>query len=757
MSLALARGLWRIFVNLFDLKSLQLLLKQTRQHWIYAVFAIVLATLVHAGLFFLVPLLAFFYLRFPRRFWLLLLVFGISFLALTFATRPPEIPELNPNVATYTAQVLRVRRRTNERQTAIIEIGDQQVFMTYRSTSPQLMPGQTIELTGRLTQPSEPTVPHRFNFRSFLFYQGTHLTIHTSQLEVVDTSFSIWQLQHNIAQWIRDRFPPLTSSYLQSFFFGLRDDMDEEMMGIYGDLGILHVFAISGVHVTLLSGIIKDVLKRIGLIDWIVDGFIIAFCIAFVFISGGSISIIRACAMGILAIVNRRFKLGLSSFDIFALVFISNFIINPLVVFQRGFQYSYWISFVLICSRPSLQNLSPVKGRMSVVFLARMASIPIAVASGFEINITSYLANLVLVPLLMQIIIPALLITLLLPFLAPLTDIMLQVFESLNSFLQPFLNINLTFGSVGLPVVILLMGLLLANCYLYEKHKKLLIRLLLIGLYILVLEGNRLWMPYSTVTFLDVGQGDAVIIRSPFQTCTIIVDTGGDVSRIRSDNPSIFANTLEPYLLGNGVRNVDFLILTHEHYDHIAETIPLMQRFNVRNLIISEAQHEHQMRAVIAEAKRQNIAIHVARPLDSFICGNQFYTFVHAEIDNLDVNEDSLVMTVEVGGVNVLLTGDIGHPTEAAVLANIQLPHIDIYHVAHHGSRYSNSLDFMEALNISYAVVQVGRRNLYGHPHPELFEVTDALAIPLLNNAVHGTVQFRLQRNGYQIHIWPFE
>jgi len=461
--------------------------------------------------------------------------------------------------------------------------------------------------------------------------------------------------------------------------------------------------------------------------------------------------------MAILSIVNRRVKLGLSSFDIFAIVFIANFVLNPLIVYQRGFQFSYWISFILICSRPALRNLTPIRSRLTIVFLARMAAIPIAVTSGYEINITSYIANLILVPLLMQIIIPALLITLFLPFLAPLTDFLLQTFEYLNGFLQPFLNTNITFGSVSLSVIILLMSLLLASCYFYEKFKKLWIRLALIGLYFLVLETNRIWQPYTAVTFLDVGQGDATIIRSPYQSCTIVIDTGGDLSRIHSDDPSIFSNTLKPYLLGNGVRNIDFLILTHEHYDHIGEAIPLMNRFNVQNIILSEAEHDHQMEAIIREARRLSIPIHVARPRDTFTCGNQIYTFIHDDIDHLDINEDSLVMTVEIDGFNVLLTGDIGHITEPAILENNHLTYIHVYQVAHHGSRHSNSVEFMAALNIHYAIVQVGRRNFYGHPHSELFEITEKLEIPLLNNAVHGTVQFRLRNNNYHIHIWPFE
>lgn len=753
MCLELGLEQWRTFVNLLSLNHC----KRTRQQWIYVVFAIVLGILVYNGLFILLPLLAFFYFRFPKNYWIFLSLFGTSFLLLHFATKAPTTSYLSGEQTTYTAQIVRVRRRTDERQTAIIDIDGERVFMTFRDTYPRLVPGQTVTIFGRLTEVLEPTVPHRFNFRAFLRNQGIYLTIHTSELTVTETNFSPWRLQYDMADWIRNQFPPLTASYLQSFFLGLRDDMDEETMAMFNQLGILQIFSISGVNITLLTGILKDTLKRMGLIDIFVDAIVTIFCISFIFIAGGSVSVIRACSMAIFAIINRRFKMGFSSFDMFSLVFIINFMLNPLVVYQGGFQFSYWISFVLICSKSSLKNLSPIQSRIAIVYLARMASIPLSVAAGYEINVTSYLSNLLISPLLMMLIIPSLLITLLLPFLAPLMDVLLQAFESINGFLEPLLNVNVIFGSVSLSIIILLMSLLLMSCYFYEKYKKLWIRLALIGLYALVLEGNRLWQPYSIITFLDVGQGDATIIRSPYQACTIIIDTGGDVSRVHNDNPSIFNNTLEPYLLGNGVRHIDFLILTHEHYDHIAEAIPLMNRFNVQHIILSEAAHEHQMQTIVEEAKRLRIPVLIARPLDTFTCGNQVYTFIHDQVDGSDVNEDSLVMTVEINGFNILLTGDMGHVTEPAVLENNHLDHFHVYQVAHHGSRYSNSLAFMSALNIRYAIVQAGRRNFYGHPHEELFDVINELEIPLLNNMEHGTIQFRFRNGTYQIHIWPFD
>jgi len=731
-------------------------IKPARQHLIYGAFCVLLGVLVYNGLYILLLSLVFFCVRFPKKYWLFFLIFGASVGWLHFHNQHPTLPDLDGVPRAYVAEVIRIRRQSDDRQTAMIDIDGHSVFMTLRNAEPRLAPGQTIEVYGRLSSPTSPTVPHRFNFQDFLLNQGIHLTMHTDQVTVVSDRFSVWQIQHQLGDWVQNTFPEPTSSYLQSFFFGLRRDMDEDIMSIFSDLGILHVLAISGVHVTLLTGILKDGLKRIGLIDLFVDGVVVLFCIAFIFVAGGSISIVRASSMSLLSLINRRFKLGLSSFDVFALVFMACFIVNPLLVYQGGFQFSFWISFVLICSRPTLQGSSPLKSKLAIVYLARMASIPISVSSGFEVNVTSYVANLLLVPLLMQFIIPALLVSLFLPFLSPVTNFLLEIFEEINLFLHPILNVNLIFGALPLVGVVLLMGCLLLSCFYYERHRKLWIRLALIGVYVLVLEGARLWQPYSAVTFLDVGQGDAAIIRSPYHSCTIVVDTGGDVSRVRGHNPSIFSNTLEPYLLGNGVRRVDLLILTHEHYDHIAEAIPLMNRFEVGGLIISEAEAGDQLQTILDEADRLGIPVHRATPLDTFTCGNQHYTFIHREIDNQDVNEDSLVMAVDVEGWSILLTGDIGHPTEDVILVNNPLERVDVYQVAHHGSRHSNSLEFMEALNIRYAVVQVGRRNFYGHPSQELFDVTDQLEIPLLSNAVHGTVQFRLRNGRYSIHIWPW-
>ena len=732
-------------------------LKKCRQHLIYAVICIVLAQLAISGIYFTLPFLIFFIFKFPGKWWIFYIIFLLSFGLIILNGRSTTTLTVDDTSQFYTVYVSQVRRQSNDRQTATAKIGNDLVFLTLRSEEPLLLPGMTLEVFGRLSQPTHPTVPYRFDFKSFLYSQNIEFTLHTSEAQVVSQQFSIWQIQHHLANWVQHRFPNPTASYIQALFLGRRDDMDEETLNMYSQLGIMHIFAISGAHVTLLAGLVEGLFKRIGLMDVMVDGLVMIFCLLFIVVAGCSISIIRASLMFCVTTLNKRLKWQLSAFDVFAVVFLSCFLFNPRLLLQLGFQYSFWISFILMISKPALSTLDPIVANVSAVYLAWMAAIPITIATNFELNIAAFVANLLLVPLLMTFIFPLLLMTIFLPFISHLTNPMLSLFELINQMAHPWLNQQVNYGHLTLSVVILLLIFLVYSLWRYEVSGKKWIRGALMVGFIVILEINRLWQPASIVTFLDVGQGDATILHSPFQSCTIVVDTGGDLGRINSDQSSIFSNTLEPYLLGSGIRKIDFLILTHEHYDHIAEAIPLMERFKVGAILYNGAPVGNQMQAIKDTALEFNIPLFVPAPGDVFSCGNQSYTFIHREVDGTDPNEDSLVMAVDINGWKVLLTGDIGHPTEEVVLKQYPYSVVDIYHVAHHGSAFSNSLNFMASLNIRYAVVSVGRRNFYGHPSQLFLDDIDYLEIPLLNNAVHGTVSFRLFGGRYEILIWPYE
>ena len=714
---------------------------------------ILVAVFVNEGFFLAIFVLLFYIRRFPRKYWLYFCVCLLAFGWLRLSLRERSYP-FSEEMTTYYATVREIRRQRDDRQTAIIDIAGNKVFLTYPHGEPRLLPGDIIAVKGRIRKPTNPTVPHQFNFKRHLRTQGIGLTLYATSLTKIDESWSIWRYQYQILEWLEASYPPLTAAYIQALFLGVRDGIEPGALEAYNQLGILHLFAISGLHVALLTTILMHLLKRIGLIQNLIDLFVFCFLGIFIIITGASASIVRAGGMMMLALLNRRFKWQLSAYDIFAIVFMINFIINPRQIYQSGFIFSYWITFVLISTQSFFREFSPLKITLFIPFMAQLAGLPIRLAGSYEFNLVAYLNNLLLVPLVTYAIIPLLLLALVIPQLSLLTEHVLVGFEELSLLFSQRLNVPTTFGALTLEVILLLAAMLLFCCWYFGVTKKSGVWLGLILAYAITLEGQRLWRPNSQITFLDVGQGESTVIQSPFQSCTVIIDTGGIFS-FSGASSSIFSRTLEPFLLGEGIRRVDYLILTHEHFDHIGEAIPLLERFTVTNLVISEATPTGLLKDIIRVADEQNTAVLTARPHDVITCANQIHTFIHQAVRNMDINEESLVSTLAINDFTVLFTGDIGFPAEATILKNYSLSGLDIYHVAHHGSRFSNSMAFLESLSPRYAVVSAGRNNFYGHPSRELFEVVNDLNIPLLNTQNEGTIQFKINRRGYQIFIYP--
>lgn len=702
--------------------------------------------LARAGVLWALLLLLFYPLRFPKTYPLFLMVAGILFLRFWLWDQP--FPELAPKgIQQLEGYVIQVRRQLAERQVAVVSLQGERVYLTYGEGKPLLLPGQQLRMVGELREPSPVRVPHAFDFPHFLRGQNIGRTLFTRELEVVGERFSPWRYQQLLSHWVGERLPPLTADYVRALFLGSRDGLDEDMQGAISDLGILHVFAISGLHVGLLSGILAYGLKRLGLMEELAQFVVIAFLVAFVFVAGGSPSILRATGMGVLAILNRRFKWRLSSLDVFSLVFLGNFLLAPYQVLQVGFIYSYWLTAVLILSKPLL---APIKGWKSWLFfplLAQLGALPLTLYLNYEVNVWAYVANLLLVPVVTGFLIPALLVALFFPVVSLVTEPLLLVFQNSSlwlsrQFFRPWivgaLDLHLLIGHIIVFVVV---------CYAFEKWRKWWLWASMIGLTMLILEVNRL-NPQSRITFVDVGQGDSIVLRSPRQSCTVVVDTGGEVGR-----GSNFSWTLEPYLLGSGVRDIDFLIVTHSDFDHYGGALPLLERFPVRNLIINDeafsniSQSELYLQT-LKRAEELGTTIQIARAGDQLACGNQRYIFLQPQRVAKDTNDSSLVKLVEMDGVHTLLTGDIGFEVESYILRNLAGRRVDIYKSAHHGSRFSNSMAFMEAVNPQLAVVQAGVNNRFGHPTQEWFDVVEALGIRQFDTPGYGTVQIQINRSG---------
>lgn len=207
---------------------------------------------------------------------------------------------------------------------------------------------------------------------------------------------------------------------------------------------------------------------------------------------------------------------------------------------------------------------------------------------------------------------------------------------------------------------------------------------------------------HPRLTFLDVGQGDAIVIRSGSRT--ILVDGGMDARIV-------------PMLADRGVRRIDTVVLTHAHPDHCGGLIPVLEQLRVAEIWISP----HRFRGPCATGLlAMRPPIHLVRDGDTESIGGIRMSAIVADHNfrRAPENNASIVLRVESGGRRILLTGDI--EAEAEIVLSDRDLRADVLKVAHHGSKSSTRPRFLDAVRPRLAVISCGRRNLFGHPHPSV-------------------------------------
>jgi len=230
-----------------------------------------------------------------------------------------------------------------------------------------------------------------------------------------------------------------------------------------------------------------------------------------------------------------------------------------------------------------------------------------------------------------------------------------------------------------------------------------------------------------TITMLDVGQGDAIAVRTP-RGHTILIDSGGRLERGpgadgRSPAELVGERVVLGYLKRQGIRRVDLLVNTHPHGDHVGGFAPIVRALRVD--AIADSGQTYGGRAFndgLREAALHHIPIHVAR------CGDRWSTDDGVTLSVLspcgalfadgknDVNENSVVVMLASRDFRMLFMGDAGFAAEQRLLESGTDLRADVLKVGHHGSAYSSAPSFVAAVHSSYALISVGRHNLFGHP-----------------------------------------
>lgn len=595
--------------------------------------------------------------------------------------------------------------------------------------------GDIIEIKGELKEPSSNTVPNTFNYKDYLYNKKVYFILDINSIKKVENNTS---LIYHIKSIISNRINNITNSspYLQTFILGDKSYIDDNINNTYRDNGISHLFSISGMHISLISGILFYLIKKISYNNYYNYGVVIIFLLLYTFLLGMIASVIRTIVMYILFAINKLFNLKIKYIDLMLFVLVICIIINPFIIYDVGFQYSYIISFTLIILRDKIKKINnKILKSLYISYIAFIVSFPITIYNFYGVNIISIPLNVIVIPLVSMIIFPFSIITFIFPFLDNILYMLIKFLEFFSISIDKIEFTKIIFSKPNILIIILYYILIYISFY----RRKYLVFLILL---VLFHKCYRYMYPIMNVTFLDVGQGDSILISFPYNKGNILIDTGG----IYNSSYSITKNKTIPYLKSIGITYLDYLIITHGDYDHMGESINLVNEFKVNKVIFNIGNYNDLELELINLLKEKNIKYY--QNIKSLnIDDNILYFLSTREYDN--ENDDSSVIYLNYNNIKFLFMGDSGINRENDIIKKYNLNNIDIIKVGHHGSNTSSSEYFIDKINPKYSIISVGKNNWYGHPDNEVLN-------QLANSKIYrtdqvGSIMFKIRNDKLKI------
>lgn len=599
------------------------------------------------------------------------------------------------------------------------------------STADSIKIGDSITLKGSLKEPLNNTIPNTFNYKKYLYYKKIYYLFTVK--EIVDIKPSS-HLFHKLQNWVYERCEKIDNKgYLTMLIYG-KKSIDQDTYSSLQDLGVVHLFAISGLHIGIFSLSLEKVLKKLKIKSFFRTIIIIIFLSLYAALIGFPASVLRALTMYILLkfskFLKTQGKVELQTYEVLLLSVSFLLLINPYLLYDTGFLYSSLCTFGLIYYNDKTKNY--FLKSLKTTYIASIWSLPVTISLNYSYNLLSPFFNIFYVPFISYLFYPICLLTFVFPILSPLLKILIFMLESLTAFFNCFSkNIILP----KMPIIIIIIYYL--NIFLLSKYKK--IYFYILNLVILITYPWQYNFTKSlSVYYLDVSQGDASIIISPKNMEVTMIDTGG----LTTDENYYTAKNIIKFLHSINIKKIDNLIISHGDFDHIGNAFYLVNNIKVEKVIFNNNEFNELETNLIKILQDKKIEF---QKRDSNLQGQYFtWQFLNTRLYDNE-NDNSLVTYLKYQDYTFLFMGDASILKEEDVIKKYKLTKIDFLKVGHHGSKTSSGKEFINKINPKYSIISVGRNNKYGHPNKETLESLENSQI--YRTDTMGTIKIKINKN----------
>lgn len=587
--------------------------------------------------------------------------------------------------------------------------------------------GDKVYIKGEISVPNNNTIPNNFNYKDYLYHKYIYYIIKIDKIKIISKNDNIFLLIKNS---IYKRIDTIKyNDYLYAFILGKSYYIDSEVLNNYKINGITHLFALSGLHVSMFSSIILFILKKIKLSEKLSYFITSLFLIFFAFIASFTPSIVRSVLFFILSSINNVYYLYIKPKYLLYIVFSILIFINPFYIYDTGFILSFCISFFILLFNEKNKINNNLLSILVISILSTLSSLPIIINMSYEINILGFINNLFFIPYVTYIVFPLSIIVVFISKLSFILNFLIIIMEYISKVSSNILNVKLIFPKMSLFLIIIYYVLLILIV------KKINLKKIFI-IYLSFLYFRCNFDKNNYVYFIDVGQGDSALIVTK-NNKSILIDTGGKVG----SNYSLMKSNVIPFFKSIGIRKLDYLFITHGDYDHAGYGIDLVNNFNVKNRFTNKGKYN-------SLEKKLNIK--------SF--NNSYIKIDNVEIYSLNSklynneNSDSLVLLVIIDNYKLLFMGDASINTEKDIMNNYDIGDVFILKVGHHGSKTSSSEEFINSVNPKYSIISVGKNNKFGHPNKEVLDNLSNSKI--YRTDIDGSIMFKIKKDKLRIETY---